>query len=90
MNFEFCQVRQTSWRPSWILKKPSQWQVATQPNSHLDIIIYPKTQKNDCKGTLQGSHGIWGCATGLLHQIGHFVLLHATKLMLIGDQQDAL
>jgi hypothetical protein len=39
----------------WILKKPSQWQVATQPKFHPNTNIYQKIQKNDVKQILQGS-----------------------------------
>ena len=55
----------TQGRPSWILKKPSQLHLSTQPNFHLDIKFYQKMQKNDCCKTLQGSSKKVASATGL-------------------------
>ena len=69
-NLDFLGPRQPSWRPSWILKKPSQWEVPTQPNVQLDIKIYPKMPKKYCKLTLQGSRGKWSSATRLLFLTG--------------------
>ncbi len=55
---DFAHERWPSWQPSWILKKPSGWPVATQAKFHLDTIYYAKMQRNAFYQTLRGSRPV--------------------------------
>ena len=55
---DFVSLFRPSWQPSWILKNPRGWQVATRAKFQVYTINCRKMQKNDCNETMQGSSKI--------------------------------